>query len=66
MTMVYMYLQNRFFKENKEEISPDILSLSPMNNFQPSYNNTRSVSVYHYNNILCLKINDSLRTLIMN
>ncbi len=33
-----------------------------MNNFQPSFNNTRSVSVYHYNNVLCLKINDSLRT----
>ena len=58
---VYVFTES-FFKENKEEISPDILSLSPMNNFQPSFNNTRTVSVYHYNNVLCLKINDSLRT----
>ena len=58
---VYVFTES-FFKENKEEISPDVLSLSPMNNFQPSFNNTRSISVFHYNNVLCLKINDSLRT----
>ena len=58
---LYVFTES-FFRENKEEIAPDVLSLSPMNNFQPAYNNTRSVSVYHYNDILCFKLNDSLKS----
>lgn len=58
---LYVFTES-FFKENKEEISPDVLSLSPMNSFQPGYPATRSVSIYHYNDILCLKLNDSLKS----
>lgn len=58
---LYVFTES-FFKENKEEVSPDILSLSPMNSFQSGYPATRSVSIYHYNDILCLKLNDSTKS----
>lgn len=58
---LYVFTES-FYKESKEEIAPDLMSLSPMNTFQPSFNNTRSINIYHYNDILCMKLNDSIKS----
>lgn len=57
-------LSESVFKESREEIAPDMLSMSPMYGFQPMYGSgVRSVNIFHYNDVLCLKLNNQTQTL---
>jgi len=58
---LYVFAES-IYKESKEEMATDLMTLSPMNTFQPSFNNTRSINIYHYNDILCMKLNDSIKS----